>query len=96
MVSRYHPKSESFICKLYLIDISIDFSKDTIKSKEVLVYLITFLMNHPAMKEVMTSSENHKKLFFSCMDRILNSKYISNEYKEELRKRVAKLDYLKH
>ena len=96
MVSRYHPKSESFICKLYLIDISIDFSKDTIKSKEVLVYLITFLMNHPAMKEVMTTSENHKKLFFSCMDRILNSKYISNEYKEELRKRVAKLDYLKH
>ena len=95
MTWRSHPRSESFICKLYFIDISIEFSKDTVKSKEVLVYFITFLMNHPAMKEVMTSSEYHKKLFFSCMDRILNSKYISNEYKEELRRRLAKLDYLK-
>jgi len=95
MTWRSHTKSESFICKLYFIDISIEFSKDTVKSKEVLVYFITFLMNHPAMKEVMTSSEYHKKLFFSCMDRILNSKYISNEYKEELRRRLAKLDYLR-
>lgn len=90
-----HPKKESFICKLYFVDISIDFSRDTIQSKEILVYFITHPMSLPEMEDAITSNEYHKKLFVSCMNRILNSKYISKEYKEEIRKRASKLDFLK-
>ena len=48
-------------------------------------------MNLPEFKTVYNSNEYNKKLINSCMDRILNNKYISIEYKREIRKRALNL-----
>ena len=86
-----HAKNEIFICILYFVDISIDFTRKTLENSKLLVYLITFLMQLPEFKSVYNSNEYNKKLIKSCIDRILNNKYISSEYKNEIRKRALKL-----
>ena len=84
-------ENEIFMCKLYFLDISIDFTRKTFENNKLLVYLITCLMNLPEFKTVYNSNEYNKKLINSCMDRILNNKYISIEYKREIRKRALNL-----
>ena len=86
-----HAKNEIFICILYFVDISIDFTRKTFENSNLLVYLITFLMKLPEFKSVYYSNEYNKKLINSCIDRILNNKYISVEYKKEIRKRALNL-----
>ena len=95
MTWRNHEKKETVITKLYFNDISIDFSKDTLESKKVLVYFITNLMETEEFEEVMKEKEYYKKLFMSCIERLLKSKYIENEDKEEIKRRVSKYDILK-
>ena len=48
-------------------------------------------MQLPEFKSVYHSNEYNKKLINSCIDRILNNKYISSEYKHEIRKRALNL-----
>ena len=81
---------------MYLTDIAIDFSQDAKKNKILLVYLITFLMNQKQLDRTLKSSEYIEKLFISCLNRILNSKYISDEYKNEIRKRGKKLKFINY
>ena len=92
---RHFPEKEMNIYNLYFTDVAIDFTKDSFESRRLLVYLITFLMERPTLKQAIESNEYYKNLFISCLDKILNLKYISNEDKEEIRKRASKLDFLK-
>ena len=87
-------KKMSCICKIYFLEICIDFSQDTFESKKVLVYFLTHIMELNEFEDVIKSNEYHKKLFISCMNRIISSKYIKNEDKEEIRKRASRFDFL--
>ena len=42
----------------------------------------------------MQLNEDNKKLFKHCLKKILDNKYISNQNKEEIRKRVSKFDFI--
>jgi len=86
-----HAENEIFICILYFVDISIDFTRKTFENSKLLIYLITFLMKLPEFKSVYNSNGYNKKLINSCIDRILKNKYILAEYKREIIKRALNL-----
>ena len=77
VTSRKAEHTLDFICHLYFVDISIDFARDNVNNKKLLVYFIISLMKFSEIKEVITSNEYHKKLFISCLNRILNDDFIS-------------------
>jgi len=80
---------------LYLLDQLIDFTLDIPKNKKVLVNFIIFIFQNKYLKDLL-HFENDNKLFNSCIDRIFNCKYISDELKKEVRKRGKKLSFIKY
>ena len=88
-------EKEDFIGRLYFLDINIDFSHDTFESKKVLVYYFTNMMEHKGFEKVIKTSEYHRKIFISCVNKLLNSKYVAKEDKDEIKRRVSKYDFLK-
>ena len=80
---------------LYVLDALIDFSLDLPKNKKVLVNYIIFLFKKEYLKDVI-SHEYDNKLFISCLDRIFNCKYISDELKNEIRIRGKNLTFIKY
>ena len=92
-VTRSHKKyTQRFQCMLFFADIVIDFNKETIESRKLLIYIITFLIQNPALK-IISESNYNKKLFISCVNRILNYKCISTHDKDEIRKRLLQLKF---
>ena len=79
---------------IYVLDVVIDFTRETKKNKVLLVYLLTYLFNQNRMDKTLESNDYVYKLFISCLDRILNSKYISEEHKNEIRKRGRNLEFI--
>lgn len=80
--------------ELYVLDTAIDFTKDNFENKKLLIYLITHLMKRPNLKETFETNEENKKLFISCLNKILNDECISKENKEEIKNRTSKIDFL--
>ena len=80
---------------IYLIDMAIEFNKETFENRRVLVYLLTLLLDMPNLKEILDGNNYIKKLFISSINKILNMKYISNEDKKEIKDRTSKLEFLK-
>ena len=80
---------------IYLADTVIEFTKDTFESKRVLVYIITSLLERSTLKETLERNEYVKKLFISCLNKILNMKYISDKDKKEIKDRTSKFEFLK-
>ena len=81
---------------LFVLDILIDFSQELPKNKKILVNLVNWLMNRSLLKDGLNRTEYNYKTFISCLDRILNCKYISEELKNEVRIRGKKLDFIKY
>jgi glycosyltransferase involved in cell wall biosynthesis len=80
---------------LYVLDALIDFSLDLPKNKKVLVNYIIILFKNEYLKDVLSGNYDNK-LFNSCLDRILNCKYISDELKNEIRIRGKNLKFIKY
>ena len=87
--------AEMNLYNLYVVDVAIDFSQETRENKKILVYLITFMIDRPQLENTLSDDKN-KKLFISCLDRILNCKFISDEDKNIIRKRGKKLTFLNY
>ena len=81
---------------LYILDPLIDFSFDSQRNKKVLVCYILFLFKLDDLETLLNYSEYDSKVFNSCLDRILKCEYISDEDKNEIRKRGKKLDFIKY
>ena len=80
---------------LYVLDALIDFSLDLPKNKKVLVNYIIILFKNEYLKDVLSGNYDNK-LFNSCLDRIFNCKYISDELKNEIRIRGKNLKFIKY
>ena len=74
-----------FLNYLYILDVMIDFSQNIVKNKIILFKYLRFLFRYKNLKTFLYSSDHINKTFISCLDRILNCKYISSENKIELR-----------
>ncbi len=53
------------------------------------------MIERPKLEKTL-NNEYNKKLFISCLDRILSSKLISDELKKLIREKGKKLSYLKY
>ena len=80
---------------LYILDPLIDFTLDIPRNKKVLVNFVIFLFKHQYLKDLL-NVEYDNKVFISCLDRIFNCKYISDEYKNEIRRRGKMLNFIKY
>ena len=92
---RQKDEAETTRALLFILDSLIDFSLDLPKNKKVLVHFILFLFKRAYIQKVL-SIENNNKVLISCLDRILNSSYISDELKNEIRIRGRKLNFIKY
>ena len=81
---------------IYILDVMIDFTKELPRNTKVLVNYIIFLFNKEYLKEAINRNKYINKLFISCLERILNCKYISNNYKKEIRKRGKSLNFINY
>ena len=74
----------------------IDFTLDSQRNKKVLVNFILSFFKFENLKSLLYNSEYDNSVFISCLDRILNCKYISDEDKNEIRKRGKMLKFIKY
>ena len=89
-----HTNIENNIVQIYLTDIAIDFTQRKRKNYLFLVYLILFVLNKPQIKETLCLNNSIRELFFSCLNRIINSKYISFSHKIKIKKKIEYLKFL--
>ena len=54
-----------------------------------------YIFKRKYIRDVLSNYYNNKVLI-SCLDRIFNCKFISDELKNEIRKRGENLDYIKY
>ena len=92
--SLVYSDSEEDIYNLYLTDVALDLTKDTVENKKILVHLILYLMSRKSLKYALNHSSYTKNLFKSCLDRIFNTTNISEEMLNEIRKRGKNLDFI--
>jgi hypothetical protein len=86
---------EMFICKIYFADIVIDFNKEALENRRLLSYIIIYLINNKHLKYAIKDNFK-KKVFISCVQRVLNYKYIPDKDKKSIRKDLSKLKFLKY
>ena len=87
-------KVDEDIYNLFLLDVAIDFTLDTIDNKKILVNLIVFLLSRNSLKDTLNVSDEIKQLFLSCLDKILKMNNITNEHKNTIKNMVEKLDFI--
>ena len=90
------PKNDTiFISRhLYILDALIDFTQELPKNKKILVNYIIFLFRDDYLKEALNKNKYNYNLFISCLERILNCKYISDYNKYKIRKRGKSLSFI--
>ena len=89
-----HTNIEINSVQIFLTDIAIDFTQKKKENHMFIVYLILFVLNKPQLQETLSSNNYVRKLFFSCLNKIINSNYISIFHKKEIRKKIKYLNFL--
>ena len=83
------------IYNIYVTDVLIDFSKNIKENKLVIINFIMNLLNRTDLKETLNLNNFYKKLFISCIDRVLKTRIIPNELKKEIiKKGKQKLNFI--
>ena len=84
------------IFRINMLDVLIKMSQNTFRHKKILIGLLNYILKKELLKDALNTTEYNKNLFNSCLDRILNCKYISNEDKDEIRKKGKILSFIKY
>ena len=77
--------------KIYYLDAVYDFSKDTLKGKEIVLSIVINLMNYYRFKKVIEQIR-YKNYFNNILIKIFNSKYISNKDKILIKNKYMELN----
>ena len=80
---------------LYLIDVVIDFSQNNENNKKLAAHIIIYILKLKRIKQTLTAKKYNMELIISCIKRVLNSEYISNNYKNEIRNIIKRLAFIK-
>ena len=79
----------------YLVDILLDFPKNTPEYKKLVHNLIFIAFNSKLLKKIYQNDSN-KKIISSCLDKFLNISFISKEYKDSIINKTKSLKYLNY
>jgi len=88
-------KINRLIYKIFMLDDLIVFAQESFKHKKIIVILTLYCLNNNILKNVLQENEYYYKLFISCLEKILNCKYISDKDKNEIRNKIKSLDFIK-
>ena len=80
---------------LYLLDVIIDFAQNNENNKKLAAYLVIYYLNLKRVKRTLTSNKYNMELINSCIKRILNSKYISEKHKTQIKNIVKRVKYIR-
>ena len=83
------------LAKLYLVDIVLDFPKNTPEYKKLIRNLIFIILNLKLLNYIIRSNV-YKKIIFSCFDRFLNFSFISTKYKNLIKNKSNSWKNLTH
>ena len=90
-------KTETDIYSVYYLDIMIDFVQDRVENKKVLVNTIMNLFRRKSsFKKALKTNKKIYELFISCLDKVLNMTKISDELKNEIRKKGKTLKFINY
>jgi len=81
---KFKKKKEYFLSILYFVDIIIDFSKKSFENRKVLIYIMTYLLKMLKFNHFSKLKEYDKKLFISCINRIIYNEYVSKADKVKM------------
>ena len=84
------------IYRIFMLDILIEMSKNTFGHKKILVNLVIYVLRNHHLKEALNRSKYNYDLFISCLNRIMNSEFISDKDKNEIRKIGKKLNFINY
>ena len=74
----------------------IEFSQNRIANKIILVHFLMSLLRRESLKKAINVNNDIKTIFISCIDRVLKEEKISNELKNEIRKKGKQLKFIKY
>ena len=92
--SRYKKELEDVLCYILYLEIMIKFVQDRRENKIVLVYTVIFILSSNSLKQALDSHIKAKTSFLASIDKILNMTKISNEMKDEIRKKGKQLPFI--
>ena len=82
--------------RIYMLDVLIEMSKNTKRHKKLSAVLLSLILFSRHLEKALKKNEYNYNLFISCINRILNSSYISNNKKNEIKGKVKTLSFIKN
>ena len=70
---------------LFLVDIVIEFSKNLIENKKIIIILVIHLLNRYNINETINLKDKYKHLFISFLNKILCSNFFSSSSKKKIK-----------
>jgi len=92
--SRHFTSVESVRYHIYYLDTMVDFVQDTINNKIILVNLLMYLLNRKDSLKIALKNKYINKIFINCLDTILKMDKITDEFKNEIRQKGKKLQFI--
>ena len=81
---------------LYLLDIIIDFSQKNFNNKRLEAHLLIYYLNLRRIERTLTSTKYNMELFKYCIQRILNSKFTTENHKILIKNKIKRMKYFKY
>ena len=79
---------------IYLLEVILVFVQDIIENKKILVNFTLFILSQKQLKKALSTSKDINNLFISCIDKVLKMSKISDELKNEIRKKGRQLKFI--
>ena len=86
---------QNYLKELYLAEVIIDFAKDISEHKKLIIISINRLINYNILDKIIKINITYKNIILKCLNKYLKSKYISNETKEKIVKRIKIINNIK-
>ena len=86
---------QKYLKELYFAEVIIDFAKDISEHKNLIIISINRLINYNILDKIIKINITYKNLILECLNKYLKSKYISNESKEKIVKKIKIINNIK-
>ena len=69
------------VSRIYILDVAIDYMKNTDKKKELIPQIFYKVLHLKNLEDIL-KNDTYKGLFYSCLNKVLNSDFYLKEYKD--------------